>query len=125
RDRIGKLDNQSLIAHMASQVKDPQALRARVERHKKNPGAEDVCAVEMSDGRVLERHVAPQHIQGERVARVISYRDITERVSHEKRMAFNALVLENSGPLAWIDPADKRIAYANKAACDALGYTAD
>jgi two-component system, sensor histidine kinase and response regulator len=125
RDRMADLDNESLIAHMASQVKDPEVLRARVAFHKQNPGAKDVCAVEMKDGRVLERRVAPQHVQGERVARVISYRDITEQANHEKRMAFNALVLENSGPLAWIDPADKRIAYANKAACDTLGYTAD
>jgi two-component system, sensor histidine kinase and response regulator len=125
RDRMATLDNSSLIAHMASQVKDPEGLRARVEFHKKNPGAEDVCAVEMHDGRVLERRVAPQHGPGERIARVISYRDITDRVNHEKRMAFDALVLENSGPLAWIDPVGKRIVYANKAACDTLGYTAD
>jgi len=106
-------------------VKDPEGLRARVEFHKKYPGAEDACAVEMLDGRVLERRVAPHHGKGERIARVISYSDITDRVNHEKRMAFDALVLENSGPLAWIDPVDKRIAYANKAACDTLGYTAD
>jgi two-component system, sensor histidine kinase and response regulator len=125
RDRMGELDFKSLIARMALQVKDPEALRARVELHKKNPGAEDVCAFEMNDGRVIERRVAAQHIQGERVARVISYRDITERMGHEKRMAFNALVLQNSGPLAWIDPVDKRIVYANKAACDTLGYAPD
>jgi two-component system, sensor histidine kinase and response regulator len=125
RGRMGELDFKSLIALMALRVKDPDSLRARVEFHKKNPGAEDVCAFEMNDGCVIERRVAPRLIQGERVARVISYRDVTERVGHEKRMAFNALVLENSGPLAWIDPADKRIVYANKAACDTLGYTAD
>jgi two-component system sensor histidine kinase/response regulator len=123
RDMVGKLDKTSLIDHMTSQVKDPDGLRARVERHKKNPGVEDISAFEMIDGRVVERRVAPQNVQGRYVARVISYRDITERVSHEKRMAFDALVLENSGPLAWVDPADKRITYANKAASDALGYT--
>jgi two-component system, sensor histidine kinase and response regulator len=125
REKMGELDFESLITQMALQAKDPEALRARVEHHKKNPGAEDVCAFEMNDGRVLERRVAARRVQGERVARVVSYRDITERVGHEKRMAFNAKVLQNSGPLAWIDPVDKRIVYGNKAACDTLGYAPD
>jgi PAS domain S-box-containing protein len=125
RELSGKLDKMTLIAHMATQVRDPERLRARVELHKNNPGAEDICPFEMNDGRIIERRVAAQHFEGERIARVITYRDITERVMNEKRMAFNAVVLENSGPLAWIDPVDKRIVYANKAACEALGYSAD
>jgi two-component system sensor histidine kinase/response regulator len=42
--------------------------------------------------------------------------------SNEERI-FNRLVLENSGPMLWVDQATRAIAYGNPAMCDYLGYT--
>jgi PAS domain S-box-containing protein len=50
--------------------------------------------------------------------------DITLRKRTEKQILFNRFVVENSGPMYWIDPIDGRVVYANKAGLDHLGYTA-
>lgn len=49
--------------------------------------------------------------------------DITERKRAEKKIIFNRYVVENSGPMFWIDPVNATVVYANKASCDHLGYT--
>jgi two-component system sensor histidine kinase/response regulator len=63
--------------------------------------------------------------QGTRSVYIISVKDLTERMAAEKKMLFNSLVVENSGPMCWIDPAGDCVTYANRAACETLGYTAD
>ena len=106
-------------------MKDPDELRAHIERRRLNPDSEDLTVVELKDGRVLERHVIPQRIHGKCVGSVITFRDITERVRYEEKMMFNHLVLENSGPMFWIDRAKLVVTYANPAACQHLGYPLD
>ena len=56
---------------------------------------------------------------------VITFRDITERARYEEKMMFNHLVLENAGPMMWLDPATRTCVYANPAACEHLGYGKD
>ena len=51
--------------------------------------------------------------------------DITERKRLDKLIAFNQLVVENAGPMLWLDWRTGRFAYANQAALLQLGYTAD
>ena len=48
--------------------------------------------------------------------------DITERKRDEKKILFNRFVVENSGPMLWLDPATAQVKYANKAAIEYLGY---
>ena len=50
--------------------------------------------------------------------------DITERKRTERRLLFNRFVVENSGPMIWLEPATGRAVYANKAALELLGYSA-
>ncbi|MBF0159198.1 MAG: PAS domain S-box protein [Magnetococcales bacterium] len=52
-------------------------------------------------------------------------RDTTERKQYEKRILFKRYVVENSGPMFWIDPATGQITYANKAGLAHIGYSAD
>jgi two-component system sensor histidine kinase/response regulator len=40
----------------------------------------------------------------------------------EEEREFNRCVLENSGPMIWLDPATRRCVYVNPAACGHLGY---
>ena len=124
-DELGDLDLKRLIEFQLSRVKDPDEWHAHVERRRLNPDAEDLNVVELKDGRVLERHVIPQRIHGKCVGSVITFRDITERVRYEEKMMFNHLVLENSGPMFWIDRAKLAVTYANPAACQHLGYPID
>jgi PAS domain S-box-containing protein len=50
-------------------------------------------------------------------------RDVTERARIAQKVKFNQVVVENSGPMVWVDRSDRRITYANPAACELLGYS--
>ncbi len=51
--------------------------------------------------------------------------DITERKRLDKQVAFNRLVVENAGPLTWLDWRASKFTYANAAALRQLGYSAE
>jgi two-component system, sensor histidine kinase and response regulator len=121
-DKLTDLDSDALTQFQQSRVKDPDEWRRTIERRRNNPDTEDLSTVELKDGRTLERHVIPQRVHGKCVGSVIIFRDITERLVYEERMMFNHLVLENSGPMFWIDKGTLSITYANPAACEHLGY---
>ncbi len=53
----------------------------------------------------------------------INLDDITERKKIEKNNLFNRYVVENAGPMIWMDTETARITYANKAALEHFGYT--
>jgi len=116
------LDRSQVIELQLRRVKHPEELLARIEQRRLNPEAEDLSTIELHDGRVLEREVIPQRIRGQCVGSVITFRDITRHLQHDERIAFHSLVVENSGPMCWVDPVREEITYANKAACEALGY---
>ena len=124
-DELSSLDRRSLRQWQMSQVKDAEEWGRHVERMASNPEEEDFNTVELRCGRVLERHVIPQRIHGKCVGNVITYRDITERLRYEQKMMFNHLVLENSGPMIWLDSASTIVTYANPAACRHLGYAVE
>jgi two-component system, sensor histidine kinase and response regulator len=121
-DELSDLDNAKLVQFQMAQVKDPAAWAAHVDRRRLNPEEEDLTSIEMKDGRVLERHVIPQRIHGKCVGSVITFRDITEQLRHERKMRFNQLVLENAGAMVWIDSGNGTVTYANPAVCAHLGY---
>jgi two-component system, sensor histidine kinase and response regulator len=121
-DQLSDMDNKKLGEYQLARVKDPDEWRGHVERRRQNPDEEDFNTVELKDGRVLERHVIPQRIHGKCVGSVITFRDVTERLRYEEKMMFNHQVLENSGPMIWLDPETRSCLYANPAACRHLGY---
>ena len=112
----------ALLARHAQEVKDPVQFMARAAQLQADPGEETLDEIEMKDGRILERHVAPRLVNGTLAGVVTSYRDITGRSRADREILFNRLVVENSGPLFWIDPVQRRVVYANKAACEQLSY---
>jgi two-component system, sensor histidine kinase and response regulator len=122
-DKLSDMDIDALMKHQLARVKDPGAWQALIDERRSNPDDEQLNAVELANGRVLERHVIPQRIHGKCVGSVITFRDITERLRYEDRMMFNHHVLENSGPMLWIDAETYLVSYANPAACRHLGYS--
>jgi two-component system sensor histidine kinase/response regulator len=109
----------------ASLVKNREEFEAKIEELKLHPEEEVLSEIELLDGRTFERHVIPQWIDGKNVGLAIHFRDITEQKHFEEKMMFNHLVVENAGPMFWVDPASSRVVYANKAVCEHLGYTPD
>ena len=112
-----------LMALQASKVKDEAQFIARARELWSALDTEAFDEIELKDGRVLERTIVPRQMDGKQVGVVMHFRDITERAWAENKLLFNRLVVENSGPLFWLDPIKRRVEYANKAACEQLGYS--
>lgn len=123
-DALADLTEEELTVLQAGQVRNPEELLSHASSF--DADEEGLSIIELKDGRVFERHVRPQVVHGRTVGRVASYRDITERVHFEQKMMFNHAVVEGSGPMLWLDRGGSdRVVYANRAACDALGYTVE
>lgn len=68
-----------LFAYMAPQLKQPERFIARIEDLFACPQSEAFDVLELRDGRVFERYVKPQRIDGKAVGIVCNFRDITQR----------------------------------------------
>ena len=106
----------------ASLVKDGPQFIARANELWESLDTPSFDEIEMKDGRIIERTITPREADGKFVGIVFNFRDITERERAERKIRFNQLVVENSAPLFWLDPIQRRVVYANKAACEQLGY---
>jgi PAS domain S-box-containing protein len=69
-------DNDTVLEAALSQVADPEAFRAQVHRMRAQPDAADRSRVVLRDGRVLERSVLPQRLDGRTVGHVLSFREV-------------------------------------------------
>ncbi len=49
--------------------------------------------------------------------------DVTTQKRDEKKLQFNRFVVENAGPMLWIDPVTGAAVYGNRSAAEHLGYT--
>jgi two-component system, sensor histidine kinase and response regulator len=118
-----RLREDQVQALQAVQVKNPDDLMGHSSIFELED--EDFAVIPLKDGRIFERTVRPQVMQGQTVGRVVNYRDVTQRVQFERKMIFNHVVVESSGPMIWIDRASGRVTYANRAACEHLGYRSE
>jgi two-component system sensor histidine kinase/response regulator len=119
-DAMNSTSEDELLALQALQVLDPEQFLARIRSRRVDQ--EDFSVVELKNGRIFERYVAPQTSRGMVVGKVVNYRDVTQRVEFERKLMFNQVVVESSGPMIWIDHSSDVVTYANRAACDLLGY---
>ncbi|MDB5966039.1 MAG: histidine kinase, partial [Polaromonas sp.] len=111
-----------LMALHASQVKDGDQFITRATELWSALDTESFDEIPMKDGRLLERTITPVKSGEKLVGLVFHFHDITERERAQRKILFNRLVVENSGPLFWLDPVQHRVVYANKAACEQLSY---
>ena len=119
-DMLSRLGHDELRALQCAQARHPDDLAEYTSSF--DPDAEDFNIIELKDGRIFERHARPQRVHGRSVGRVIVYRDVTQRVQFEQKMMFNHVVVECSGPMIWIEKGIGLVRYANRAACELLGY---
>lgn len=94
RSMLARGVDAELFAYMAPQLKQPERFIARIEDLFAHPQAETFDVLELRDGRVFERYVKPQRIDGKAVGIVCNFRDITERkrVEADLQAAQTALV---------------------------------
>ncbi|MEO7639929.1 MAG: PAS domain S-box protein [Ramlibacter sp.] len=116
--------DKELLAMHAAMVKDEDGFIARIRELRGSMDAQANDLIEFKDGRVIDRRVAPLRVGGQVVGVLLNFRDVTQHRRQERENLFSRIVMENSGPMFWYEPATGNVLYANKAACEHLGYTA-
>ena len=84
-------DHEALRAHVLDQLVDPETFDATVRLFGQAPERRHVDQIELTGGRVFERSVSPQRLDGRTVGRVLGFHDVTERVRLERELAHQAL----------------------------------
>jgi PAS domain-containing protein len=95
-EKLGALNDAALLALQLTQVRDPARFLEAVHAQQENPDEEQSGVVELTDGRILERHVIPQRVRGKRVGSVTCWRDVTDRERLERVLS----LLESEAPQA-------------------------
>jgi signal transduction histidine kinase/CheY-like chemotaxis protein len=90
-------DSQRAIACVLDQLKDPESFLSRARDLEADENAKSDDAIELKDGRIIERHSEPQRARGKSIGRVWSFRDVTERrrVQAELQTAKDAAEVAN------------------------------
>jgi diguanylate cyclase (GGDEF)-like protein/PAS domain S-box-containing protein len=80
------LDRNAVQAAMQAQMKDPEQFISMTDATLADPEHECTAAIDLVDGRHLEVYTKPQVVEGAVVARVWSWRDVTEHRRFESAL---------------------------------------
>ena len=119
--------DRALLAFVTDQLADPEAFVAKVRQLYKSD-AEDLDTIRFTDGRTFERHSVPMHMDGTRIGRVWSFRDISERqraTEHLSEQERQYRTLFDAHPESmWVyDRETLRFLAVNAAAVSRYGWT--
>ncbi len=78
-DVLDRRNDAEVIALASSQIKDPERFAHRIGELSISEGGESSEVIEFLDGRIFERHIKPQRVDGSNVGLVINFRDVTAR----------------------------------------------
>ncbi len=121
-EHLRSIDAQTIRELIASRLADPQAYWDLIRTLEERPGDNTRALIEFKDGRIFERVARQQFARERPQGHVIAWREVTRQVLHERAMAFNGRVLDNSPPMFWMQRDTAKITYANPAMCQHLGY---
>lgn len=119
-------DERHVLSALVKHLADPAAFLSHVDTMTadKDGRAQGICR--LLDGRIVEHDTRPVGVRGKMIARVWTFRDITERVRafemlHESEERFR--IFADSAAYGIIMHQDGDVIYANDAAGRALGYS--
>jgi len=135
----------NVVAFVQRQMKDPKGFIRTTEELFEHPELDRSDILELEDGRIFERYSRPHSVGGEIVGRVVSFRDITERVRMEKALQDQAehlqelveektkelvrsqqlleTTLESAPDFVYMKDKDMRYIYVNNSYCKFFGKT--
>ncbi len=123
-------DDEPVLAAVLEQVKDGDAFFKRVRELYADPNADDLCEIELKDGRTLDRRsTVLRRGDGQILGRVWFFADITERKKVEYALLTSELrfrrLVESNLIGVFISHQDGLVTEANERALEMLGYDRD
>ena len=119
------LEENRILENVASQLKDPEKFLDGERSLWEDTRAASDDVLELSDGRVFERHSEPQILAGENVGRVWSFRDVTERRGAEETLSRERTllrtVIDNLPDQIFVKNTEGRFVVANEPMVRLLG----
>ena len=127
-ETLATRDDAAALTEAVAKVKDPQAFLERVRYLYEHPEERSLESIELLDGRIFERYSRPQRLGDEIVARVWSFRDVTDRERTERALRqseerYRQLFAESRQAI-YITARDGSVLEANPAALRLFGYEA-
>ena len=120
---IGR-ENVSILYFILTLVKNKQAFITRIKELYSNSDINDLCEIELLDGRTFERHSLMLHdIHDRPLGCAWFFRDISERKEIAHGLKLNQYCLMHAQDAIFRIDKNACIEYINEAACHHLGYT--
>jgi len=98
--------DEELLDYVLEQLSNPQQFLNKVTKLYKQPEAESFDTILFKDGRIFERFSRPMYIDTKVVARVWSFRDITESEKIKQRLVqevgFRNTIIQTLPDLIWL-----------------------
>ena len=116
-------EDSAIINSVLSLIKDPDQFVSKIQFLYDHPESESYDTIEFKDGRVLERHSCPQRLDGEPIARVWNFRDVTVRKKYEEQLQLMAHTLKSINESISITDINNQILFVNAAFQKTYGYT--
>ena len=125
-DLLAGKEDQKLLQHAASLMKDPESFRSKVEYLYQHPDETSRDQLELENGTCLDRYSSPVvDKNGVYYGRIWLFRDITERKRNEDELQQLSLAVEQSPVSVIITDPQGNIGYVNRKFCDCSGYSRD
>ncbi|MBW8780410.1 MAG: response regulator [Verrucomicrobia bacterium] len=108
-----------VVAWSAEKTKNPEIFISRIREVYAQPEPEAFDVIELKDGRIFERYINPQKIDGKVVGMVVNFRDITERTKIETSLSYERelwqALLDNSPDHIYFKDTHSRFIKCSKA----------
>jgi len=124
-DAVKGRNNAETMPTILDQLADPTQFLERVKQLQSNLDESYSDIIEFKDGRIYERFIKPQILEGKVIGQVLSFRDITERRQAERDISFQAHLLDTVEQAVIASDLEGVVIYWNQFAQKIYGWSAE